>query len=138
LVASRYVTESVVEEAALEWLRGLGYTTLFGPEIAPGQPLAEQTNYGQDLLVERLRSALARINPNIPGDAREEAVRKVLLTESPSLVVNNHRFHRLLVDGVPVEYRAEDGRIVHDQVWLIDFADPDNNDWLAVNQYTVQ
>jgi len=137
LVASKHVTESVVEAAALEWLGALDYQVLFGPDIAPGEPAAERATYGDVVLVERLRCALARINPHVPPEAIEEAVRKVLLTESASLVANNQRFHRLLVDGVPVEYRAEDGRIVHDQVWPVDFAEPDNNDWLAVNQYTV-
>jgi len=137
LVASKYVTESVVEDAALEWLRGLGYQVLFGPDIGPGEPAAERASYADVVLVERLRNALARINPKIPPEAREEAVRKALLTESPGLCANNRRLHRLLVDGVPVEYRTDDGRIVHDQVWLIDFDDPDNNDRLAANQFTV-
>ena len=130
-------TESTVEKAALEWLAALGYQDLYGPDIAPGEPAAERNSYSDFVLAARLRSALARINPNVPPEAREEAVRKLLLTEVPSLVGSNRRFHRLLVDGVPVEYRADDGRIVHDQVWLLDFDDPGNNDWLAVNQYTV-
>ena len=137
MAASKHVTESVVEEAALEWLGALDYQVLYGPDFGPGEPAAERATYGDVVLLERLRCALARINPHVPPEAIEEAVRKVLLTESPSLVANNHRFHRLLVDGVPVEYRAEDGRIVHDQVWLMDFAGKDNNDWLALNQYTV-
>jgi len=131
------MSESTVEEATLEWLDSLGYEVLYGPDIAPGEPAAERANYEEVVLPERLRSALTRINPSIPAEAREEALRKLLLTESPSLTANNHRFHRLLVDGVPVEYRADDGRIVHDQVWLVDFDDPDNNDWLVVNQFTV-
>jgi type I restriction enzyme R subunit len=137
LAPQRYVTESVVEEAALEWLRGLGYATLFGPDIAPGEARAERSDYGQVVLVDRLRSALARLNPTIPLDAIEGAVRKIQLIESPNLITNNHRFHRSLVNGVPVEYRAADGRIVHDQVRLLDSENVDNNDWLAVNQFTV-
>ena len=73
----------------------------------------------------------------MPEEAIEEAIRKVTRTESPSLVENNRRFHRMLTEGVPVEYHARDGRIVHEPLWLVDFADPDNNDWLAVNQFTV-
>ena len=137
MAPQRYVTESVVEEAALEWLRGLGYATLFGPDIAPGEARAERSDYGQVVLVDRLRSALARLNPTIPLDAIEGAVRKIQLIESPNLITNNHRFHRSLVNGVPVEYRAADGRIVHDQVRLLDSENVDNNDWLAVNQFTV-
>ena len=137
MAPERYVTESVVEEAALEWLRGLGYATLFGPDIAPGEPRAERVDYSQVVLVERLRSALTRLNPAFPVEAIEDAIRRLLLVESPNLIINNRRFHQLLVNGVPVEYRAADGRVVHDQVWLLDSENIDNNDWLAVNQFTV-
>ncbi|MEX2158631.1 MAG: type I restriction endonuclease subunit R [Dehalococcoidia bacterium] len=129
--------ESTVEEAALEWLEGLGYDVLHGPDIGPGEPASERASYGDVVLVERLRAALARINPNIPAPAREEAIRKLMVAESPALVGSNHRFHKFLVNGVPVEYQADDGRIIHDQVWLFDFEHADNNDWLAVNQFTV-
>jgi type I restriction enzyme R subunit len=130
------ITESVVEEATLSWLDELGYALLFGPDIAPGELFAERESYGEVILVNRLRSALTKINPDIPEEAREEAIRKVMRAEHPSLIENNRRFHRYLVDGVPVEYRG-DGRIINDQAWLIDFSAPDNNDWLAVNQFTV-
>jgi type I restriction enzyme, R subunit len=82
------------------------------------------------------REALARLNPKIPADALDEAFRRVTRTETPSLIENNRRFHKLLVDGVDVEYQA-DARTVHDKVWLVDFDDPENNDWVAVNQFTV-
>jgi type I restriction enzyme R subunit len=129
-------TESTVEEAVLEWAERLGFVILHGPEIAPGEPAAERELYEQVILVGRLRDALARLNPKIPADALDEAVRVVTRTETPSLVENNRRFHRFLVDGVDVEYQA-DGRTIHDKAWLVDFAHVDNNDWLAVNQYTV-
>lgn len=129
-------TESTVEEAVLEWFHGLDYAVLHGPDIAPEEPAAERTSYGDVVLAGRLRDALARLNPGIPGEALDEAFRKVTRTETPSLFENNRRFHRMLVDGVDVEYHA-DGRIVHDKVWLIDFEHPERNDWLAVNQYTV-
>ncbi len=131
------LTESTVEEAALEILAGLGYTVLHGPDIAPDALFAERSSYSDVVLVKRLREALARINPKIPADALEEAIREVQQTESPSLVENNRRFHRFVTDGVPVEYRRED-RIVHDTVWLFDFEEPENNDWVAVNQFTVE
>jgi type I restriction enzyme R subunit len=130
------ITESVVEEATISWLKELGYILLFGPDIAPGELFAERESYGEVILINRLRSVLAKINPNIPEEAREEAIRKVMRAEHPSLIENNRRFHRYLVDGVPVEYQKEN-RNIHDQVWLIDFSDPENNDWLAINQYTV-
>jgi type I restriction enzyme, R subunit len=78
-----------------------------------------------------------RLNTVIPSDAREEAVRKVLRHDAPSLVTNNRAFHRMVRDGVPVEYRRDDGSIAGDHVRLIDFDYPDANDWLAVNQFTV-
>lgn len=135
-MSERGVTESVVEQAALAWLESLGWTVKHGPEIAPGEPLAERASYGEVVLAGRLRSALARINPKIPEDAREEVTRKVIRSEHPSLIENNRRFHRFLIDGVPVEYQA-DGRTVHDQAWLIDFSHPEKNDWAVVNQFTV-
>ncbi len=115
---------------------GSAYAVLHGPEIAPGEPAAERESFGDVLLMGRLRDAIERINPQVPDDARDEALRRVIRTETPNLLENNRRFHRMLVDGIDVEYQA-DGRTVHDKVWLVDFADPDNNDWLAVNQFTV-
>lgn len=129
--------EATVEDAALEIFEDLRYTILHGPTIAPGEMFAERGSYGDVVLVNRLREALARINPQIPTDALEEAIRKLLRTESPSLVENNRRFHRFLTDGVPVEYRRE-GRIVHDTARLFDFDAPENNDWVAVNQFTIE
>jgi type I restriction enzyme R subunit len=130
------ITELTVEAATLDWLDELGYAVLHGSEIEPEGSREERANFGEVLLVERLRSALARINPHVPADIREDAVRKLRQTEHPSLVENNRRLHRYLTDGVPVEYRAE-GRVVHDVVRLVDFDQAEANDWLAVNQCTV-
>jgi type I restriction enzyme R subunit len=135
--------ESDVESAALEIFESLGYAILHGPDIAPDALFAERSSYGDVILLKRLREALERINPKVPAEAIEEAIRKVRQTESPSLVENNRRIHRFLTDGVAVEYRREDlpgqaGRIVHDTVWLFDFEEPENNDWVAVNQFTVE
>ncbi len=129
-------TESTVEEAVLEWADELAYTVLHGPEIAPEQSAAERESFGEVLLLGRLRAAIARINPTVPAEAQEEALRRVIRTETPNLLENNRRFHKMLVDGIDVEYQA-DGRTMHDKVWLVDFANEDRNDWLAVNQYTV-
>ncbi len=129
-------TESTVEEAVLEWTDGLAYAVLHGPEIAPGEPAAERETFGDVLLMGRLRDAIERINPNVPDEARDESLRRVMRTETPNLLENNRRFNRMLVDGIDVEYQV-DGRTVHDKVWLVDFADPDNNDWLAVNQFSI-
>ncbi len=130
------VSESAIEEVVLEWLESLGCSVKHGPEIAPGEPHAERESYGDVILKERLRRAIDALNPEIPPAGREEAFRKVLHPDSPSLVVNNRRFHRVLVDGVEVEV-AEEGRVRGERVRLVDFEDPDANDWLVVNQFTV-
>jgi type I restriction enzyme R subunit len=106
-------TESTVEEAALSWFESLGYAVLNGPEISPGGDTLPPTlsqrgreSYSDVVLVRRLRTALGRINPNIPEDALEDTVRKVLRSEHPSLIENNRLFHRYITDGVPVEYAS--------------------------------
>jgi type I restriction enzyme R subunit len=130
-------TESDVEQAALDWFRQLDYAYIFGPDIAPDGPHPERTSFAETVLTERLRQALGRINPRIPSEVLDDAIRKVARTDSPSLIQNNRRFHRMLVDGVDVGYQARDGRIVNDKAWLLDFEEPANNDWLVVNQFTV-
>jgi len=131
------LTESVVEAAALDWLQGLGYTVQSGPDIAPDQIFAERTDYGQVVLERRLRDALTQLNPGLPGEAVEDSFRKVTRVDAPTLVARNRVFHRMLVDGVTVEYRRTDGSIAGAQARVIDFNEPDNNDWLVVNQFTV-
>ncbi len=132
-------TESVVEDAALAWLEALGYAVLHGPDIAVGEPAAERTdlNYRDVILEARLRQALAQLNSKLPPETIEDAYRKLTRTDAPSLLERNRAIHRLLVDGVTVEYRRKDGSIAGAQARGIDFDDPDNNDWLAVNQFTV-
>jgi type I restriction enzyme R subunit len=130
------ISESVVEEAALGWLGSLRYQVRRGPDIAPDTPEAERVSYGDVVLFGRLRAAIERLNNHIPSAAREESIRKVTRMESPSLVEENRRFHRMLTDGVGIEYQSE-GRLVYDSVRLVDFEYPENNDWLAVNQFTV-
>jgi type I restriction enzyme R subunit len=131
------LTESTVEQASLAWFESLGYAILHGPEIAPGELFSERQSYCDVVLVKRLSEALARINPQVPPDAIEEAVRRVLHSETASLVENNRRFHKMLAEGVNVEYQHPDGSIAGDQVNLIDFKDSGNNDWAAVNQFTI-
>lgn len=134
---STTVLESVLEEAAIDWFKGLGYKHLFGPDIACDGIHPERTSYADVVLVERLRTALTSLNPGIPTEALEDALRKVTRSESPSLVLNNRLFHKMIADGIEVEYRNKDGRIVGDKVWLIDFDNSERNDWLMVNQFTV-
>ena len=131
------ITESEIEDVALEILSELDYDILNGPDIAPDGSYPERQSYSDVVLVDRLTDAIHRLNKSIPRDAREEALKKVLRTESPSLIVNNHTFHNMLVNGIDVEYRKEDGSIAGDKVWLFDFREPENNEFLAVNQFTV-
>ena len=130
-------SESHVEDATLEWFSGLGYAVLHGPDISPDGPTPERVSYDQVLLTERLREALERLNPHLPAETLEEVLRKVQQTETPSLIEENRRLHRYLIEGVPVEVGREDGSIGGDVARLIDFDNVDANDWRAVNQYTV-
>lgn len=130
-------TESIVEDAALDWLAELGYAIAHGQEIAPGEPRAERESFGDVVLVGRLRAALARLNPGLPEEAREDALRQTLRVAGPGLVESNRRFHALLVGGVPVEVKRPDGSTAGERAWLVDFDMPARNDWLAVNQFTI-
>jgi type I restriction enzyme R subunit len=129
--------ESHVEEATLAWLSDLGYFTANGLDIGPDGGKPERASYGDVLLVERLRAAIAKLNPTLDAETRAEVLAKLMQTVTPSLVEENRRLHRYMVEGVPIEVRRADGSIGGEQVRLIDFVDPDTNDWLAVNQYTV-
>ena len=131
------ITESTVENAALDWLDSLGWNVAHGPDIAPDTLAAERTDYGQVVLERRLRDALAQLNKDLPAEALEDAFRKLNRPEGTSLETRNRAFHRMLVEGVPVEYRADNGAIRGAQAQVIDFDVPANNDWLAVNQFTV-
>src|SRR2546423_12561579 len=115
------LTETVVEEAALSWFEELRYEVAHAPHLAPGEIAAERSSFADVILVGRLRDAVTRLNPAIPSDAREEALRKVLRHDASTLVGNNRSFHRMLRDGVSVEYRRDDGSIAGDHVRLMDF-----------------
>ena len=130
-------TESTVEAAALEWLGALGWTIVHGPDIAPYADTSERTDYTEVVLEHRLRAALARLNPTLPPEALGDAFRKITRPEGSALESRNRAFHRLLVDGVTVEYRTAGGTVRGAQVSILDFDNPVNNDWLAVNQLTV-
>ena len=134
---STQLTESEIEIAALSWLEGLGYTIKSGLDIAPGEPEAERQEYSQVLLEERLLLSLSQLNPDLPSEAVEDAFRKLTRPEGPTLDVRNRAVHHMFVNGITVEYRRSDGSIAGAQVRVIDFNDPDSNDWLAVNQFTV-
>jgi type I restriction enzyme, R subunit len=131
------LNETVVENAALSWFGQLGYAVAHAPHLAPGEIASERSSFEDVALIGRLRHAIGRLNPAIPADAREDALRKVLRHDALSLVGNNRALHRILRDGVPVEYRRDDSSVAGDHVRLIDFDNPDANDCLAVNQFTV-
>ena len=132
-------TESVVEDAALAWLEDLGYVVLHGPDIAAGELGAERSDasYRDVVLEGRLRQALVRLNQDLPHEALDDAFRKLVRADGPSLIERNRAVHRMLVDGVTVEYPRRDGSIAGAQARVLDFDVPNNNDWLAVNQFTV-
>ena len=120
-------------------LAGSGFAVAHGPEIAVGQPGAERSdpNYRDVVLEWRLREAFVRLNPDLPQEALDDAFRKIVRADGPSLIERNRAVHRTLVDGVTVEYHRPGEPIRGAQARVIDFDDPDNNDWLAVNQFTV-
>src|SRR3989337_2341995 len=128
------ITESTIEEAALAWLESLGYGIKHGPEVAPGEIAAERTDYGQVVIEDRLRQALVQLNPQLPAEAIEDAFRKLTRPEGPTLEARNRTLHRLLVNGVTVEYRHPDGRIAGAQARVIDFDDLDTSDGRVTNQ----
>jgi type I restriction enzyme, R subunit len=130
-------TESAVEQAALAWLESVGWSVVDGPDIAPGEPLAERDHYSQVMLERRLRDALAQLNPELPAEALDDAFRKLLRPEGADLIQQNRALHSLLVNGVNVEYRDSSGRIRGAQARVVAFDDVDTNDWLAVNQFSV-
>ena len=131
------LSESTVEDVALDWLASLGWAVAHGPNIAPDTPAAERADYGTVVLTNRLRSALARLNPELPDEALEDALRRLTRPAGATLATHNRAFHRLLVDGVTVECHEADGAIRGAQARVLDFDDPANNDWLSVNQFTV-
>ncbi len=130
------ITESDLEELFLELFEQIGYEIRYGPDISPGGP-KEERKYSEVVLLSRLRERLRIINPDIPDDGIDEAIKKIMKTESQDPVSNNRDFHRFVMNGVPVQYRKEDGKIKEDIVFLMDSKDIDNNEFLAVNQFTI-
>ncbi len=132
------VSESTVEDAALEWLTGLGWSVEHEPDIAPDGATAERGDYRDVVLEGRLRDALDRLNPDLPADALDDAFRKLTEPQGATLEARNRDLHRMLVEGIGVEYRARDGDMRGAQVSVLDYESPERNDFLAVNQFTVK
>ncbi len=144
------MTEDQLEQETLSWLADVGYTAIYGPDIAFDGNTPERSNYTQVVLVERLRNAINRLNPLVPLVAREDALQQVLNPDTPVLLAANRHFHRLLVNGVPVQYQ-KDGETRGDFVRLIDWGSPSSgpaghllpegegqNEWLAINQFSIK
>ena len=137
------ITESSIEQYAIELLEAQGYRYIYGPDIAPDtdspSPLGEagvRSSFEEVLLFENLKTAVARINPSIPPDACEDALKQMQRIHTPELIANNETFHRMLTEGIKVTYQ-KDGETRGDLVWLVDFEHPENNDFLAINQFTI-
>ncbi len=132
-----FLSEAELEASLIDQLRGMGYSIEIDQAIGPDGPRAERESHDEVVLHRRLRDAVALLNPHLPAEARQDAVRKLLQAEFPSLLEENRRIHRMLSDGVAVEYYAEDGTLTAGLVTLIDFERPERNDWLAVQQFVV-
>lgn len=130
------ITENVIEGFAIELLDKLGYEYIYAPDIAPDSENPERNSYEEVLLVNRLQNAVKRINHNIPADAQAEAIKEIQRIASPELLANNETFHRLLTEGIPVSKRVN-GDDRGDRVWLIDFKNPHNNEFVVANQFTI-
>lgn len=130
------LTENAIEAFAIKLFERLGYSYVYAPEITPDGERPERSRYDEVLLPERLRTAVRRINPSVPLAAQLEAVKEVERIHSPELLANNEVFHRMLTEGVKVSYQ-QDGNDRGDLVWLIDFANPENNEFVVANQFTV-
>jgi type I restriction enzyme R subunit len=130
------ITENIIESFAIELLDKFGYEYIYAPDIAPDSENPERNSYEEVLLVNRLQNAVKRINHSIPADAQAEAIKEIQRIASPELLINNETFHRLLTEGIPVSKRV-DGDDRGDRVWLIDFKNPHNNEFVVANQFTI-
>ncbi len=129
--------EKHLEDACLEWFEELGYERIFGPDIAPNRDFKARDSYEEVILKDRLRNALEDINPNIPSEGIEEAIRKICMPQKIRTIDNNYVFHKMFTEGIDVEVRVSDGSIRTLKVDMFDYVNTNNNDWLVVNQFTV-
>lgn len=129
------ISENDIEEIALGYLKTLGYNYVWGPIISP-EGEQQERQYNEVVLVNRLRSAIDTLNPNLPGEAKEDALKKVLRAESPNQLINNETFHKYLTEGIDIEIRTKDG-IRGQKVYIIDFNQIERNEFLVVNQFTI-
>ena len=130
------ITENAIEELAIQLLESQGFEYIYAPDIAPDSDNPERSSFEDVLLSDRLQSAVSRINPVIPLEARNDTIKQIQRINSPELIANNKAFHRMLTEGITVTFQKE-GRNCGDLVWLIDFEHPENNDFIVANQFTV-
>jgi type I restriction enzyme R subunit len=130
------LNENAIEQLAIELLEQQGWKHLYGPDIAPNSDNPQRSSYQEVLLPESLRSAIRRLNPSLPGTAHDDAFKQVERVHAPELIASNQAFHRLLTEGVKVTVR-QDGNDRGEIVWLVDFDCPENNEFWAVNQFTI-
>jgi len=130
------ITESEIEHFSIELLEAQGYSYTYGPTIAPDSESPERDSFEDVLLLECLRTNVGHINPGIPNNVCEDAIKQLLRLNSPELIANNESFHRMLTEGIKVTYQ-QNGSERGDLVWLIDFQHPENNDFQVMNQFTV-
>ena len=127
------ISEDHIEQVVIQEFISLGYQYINGADISP-DGVAQERDFNEIVLKQRLQQAIAIFNPKVSSEAQDEALRKVLRSDSPNLFQNNYQFHKYLTDGVDVEYRKGD-RIVGDKVWLINYEQPEQNEFLIVNQF---
>lgn len=130
--------ESDLENLTLNLLEEIGYKSIHGPDISPDSELPERKDYREVILLQRLKNALERINTRVPSSILDAAAEKLMKTTSPSIIESNQQFHRLLVEGIDVERRRDDGTIAYEKAYPIDFSNPLNNEFIAVNQYSIK
>lgn len=131
------ITESQLEQLCLTWFREVGWQVAYGPDIAHDGKSPERSSYSDVVLIERLKDALARLNPGVPAAPLDEAVQYVLKLDSPVAMQRNREFHKMLVGGIKVNWREEE-EVEYEELRLIDFANPENNDYLVVNQFAIK
>src|SRR5690554_3019795 len=130
--------EDVLEQVALEWLEELGYEIVNGPDIAPDSKFPERSSYNDVILSKRLKNALFEFNNHLPREAIMDAYREITIPKQVSLTENNYVFHKMINEDISVSYKDSDGHIKYDRAVLFDFKRPHNNDFLAVNQFTIK
>ncbi len=129
--------ESHLEEAALEWFEELGYEIVFAPDIAPDGEYREREDYSDVILNDKIKDALTRINPKMPDDALEDAFRQLTIPQSPSLIMNNKSFQKMITDGIDVQLRQADAGYRTEKVYVFDFEQTLNNEFMVANQFTI-